>query len=289
MLRTERDVLTGAVVVGVDGSPGSRAALDWAGQDAALRGRRLVLLAAATPSAGAPAPAYDVTGSPALVEAREYAEARWPDLEVLPLAVGERAAPALIEASSHAAVVVLGSHGHSAVDRFVLGSVTHHVTAHALCPVVVVRGHGSGWRLPVTVGLDDAPAAHEAIGFALEVAATRGVPLVAVRAWEGRPSAVYGAWATDPEVLAGMRAEQERLAHDVLAGWPEKYPEVEVVVRLVRQHPSLAIVAESHRSQLLVVGARGHGEFQGMTFGSVAAAACSRAECPVAVVPARQG
>jgi hypothetical protein len=80
-----------------------------------------------------------------------------------------------------------------------------------------------------------------------------------------------------------LRLEREVLA-ERLAGWSEKYPEVSVRRLVVRDRPARALVEESGRAQLVVVGARGRGGFRGMLLGSVSQALLHHSHCPVAVV-----
>jgi nucleotide-binding universal stress UspA family protein len=54
-----------------------------------------------------------------------------------------RPAQALVEEAGGAALLVVGSHGHGAVRRALLGSVSHAMLHHAPCPLAVVRGDGS--------------------------------------------------------------------------------------------------------------------------------------------------
>jgi Dienelactone hydrolase family/Universal stress protein family len=70
---------------------------------------------------------------------------------------------------------------------------------------------------------------------------------------------------------------------ETLAGWTEKYPDVDVVSRLVPRRPVLALVGESAGATLLVVGSYGHGWFAGMLLGSVSQAVLRHASVSVAV------
>ncbi len=78
--------------------------------------------------------------------------------------------------------------------------------------------------------------------------------------------------------------EETRVLSEAVAGWCDRYPEVKVRKTVVRGRASRALVEESARAQLLVVGARGRGGFTGLMLGSVSQAALHHAKCPVAVV-----
>lgn len=128
------------VVVGVDGSAGAMRALDWATEEAACSGAMLEIHTA-----------YGlgyVLVSPHLVkeamkgvldEAIARVKRTAPEVETV--GVGHEGSPvaALVEASKHADLLVVGSRGHGDFAELLLGSVSRHCVMHAFCPVVVVR------------------------------------------------------------------------------------------------------------------------------------------------------
>jgi nucleotide-binding universal stress UspA family protein len=80
-----------------------------------------------------------------------------------------------------------------------------------------------------------------------------------------------------------VRREERRLA-ERLAGWQEKYPDVDVEPRVARDVPARALIDLSRRAQLVVVGSRGRGGGIRSLLGSVSHAVVHRADCPVAIV-----
>jgi nucleotide-binding universal stress UspA family protein len=188
--------------------------------------------------------------------------------------------------STQSRLVVLGHRGLGGFAGLLLGSVGVAVSAHAHCPVVVVRGNArpETARRPVAVGLDDSPQADLAIGFAFEEAACRQVGLTAVRAWT--PPHLPWQTATRPLVYDAdeLESAERHLAETALAGWRDKYPGVRVTIRLVPGGAGHALVTASHDSQLMVVGSRGRGGFAGLLLGSVSQQLLHHAHCPVAVV-----
>jgi len=134
------------IVVGVDGSAPSRRALAWAAHEARLRGDSLVAVIAwhVPAQLGYPAVptfAFDFEGA----ARQELAEVLEQELgedapAVLPRVEHGPAAAVLIDASRGADLLVVGSRGHGEFSGMLLGSVSQHCTAHAHCPVVVVRG-----------------------------------------------------------------------------------------------------------------------------------------------------
>ena len=279
------------VVVGVDGSPGSVLAVDWAAAEAGRRGARLELLYAEVPTPPVvglePAPVAPLASDPVphfLDEARHRVVAARPDLEVGLWPTVGGPASSLIERSRVADVVVVGAHGRSLLGRLFLGSVSHHVAAHAHCLAVVVRGRLPEETAPVAVGIDDSPTARLALEVAFEQARAHRVPLVVFHAWQDLPATGYGVWAPPPALADELRVEAETLLSDALLGWSEKYPEVEVRSHVEHAHPMTAVVNESESAQLVVLGAHGRGHFAGMAVGSVPSAAVREAACPVMVV-----
>ncbi|HWQ23751.1 MAG TPA: universal stress protein [Gaiellaceae bacterium] len=151
--------MAGVIVVGVDGSAASRAALRWAAEEARLRGAALVALHAWTyvppPPIGEPGmipiPAGDL--APQLEAERMAAQAELEAAlaDAFPEGVPELVEPRLVEGDpaetleregASADLVVVGSRGRSGLASVLLGSVTRHVVDHAPCPVVVVKARG---------------------------------------------------------------------------------------------------------------------------------------------------
>jgi nucleotide-binding universal stress UspA family protein len=282
----------GALIVGVDGSPGSEAALEWATAEAGRRRLPLHLVHATNIDylvAAAMLSPSDVTDVPdELVEdAMARVRAAAPDLTVTAEASTQSAARALVERSVGAEEVVVGSQGKGPV-RGALGSVSLQVAMHARCPVVVVRGHEPGVATgPVVVGVDGSALSSEAVGYAFEHASLRRVPLAVVHVWW--IEFVEGVVVTTPGTpqWREIRERQRLSVSESLAGWREKYPDVEVEVHIEHGRPADALVSNSERACLVVVGARGRGGFGGLLLGSVSHGVLHRAHCPVAVVRSR--
>ena len=148
--------MPGTIVVGVDGSPASLAALRFAVEEAQLRDWSVVAVHAwlylppaplAEPGL-VPAPQVDVPGT--LEALRDGADAEFqaaldaafaedPPVEIERKLVEGDAAEVLEQESKKADLVVVGSRGHSGIRAVLLGSVSRHVVDHAPCPVVVVK------------------------------------------------------------------------------------------------------------------------------------------------------
>ena len=136
----------GRIVVGVDGSPSSLAALDWAARQGELTGSSLELVMAwEWPTVyGAPF-AFPTDWDPAADAARVLDEAvttvrcNHPDVDIRQTVVEGHPAPALTSASGGAQLLVIGCRGHGEFAGMLLGSVSEHCVTNAQCPVLVLR------------------------------------------------------------------------------------------------------------------------------------------------------
>ncbi len=134
------------IVVGIDGSPSSLAALRWALWHAAAVGSDVHAIAAwEVPATFGYPPAYiDVDWSEVARETLEKALADTedvaPTVKVTADVVHGHPSNVLVAASKEADLLVVGNRGHSTVTEMLLGSVSQHCVHHAECPVVVVRG-----------------------------------------------------------------------------------------------------------------------------------------------------
>jgi nucleotide-binding universal stress UspA family protein len=292
--------LNGQVVVGYDGTDSAELAVDWAAMEAARRGVPLSVVFATDfdgmlggPRESEVLPSVSLSAAEAVardgaVRARNAA----PGLEVTTRTRVGAVAGVLVELSSQASLVVLGTRGHGPLAGALLGSVAFAVTAHAACPVVVVRGEAPlapGRFAPIMVGVDGSPECRPALRFAAEMAAAAGAPLTVLCAWKASTSEAWEAayWSTarpgqHPQTAAELAAQQvAREAVEMVRGW---LPEVDVRYRTVCGPARHLLPIESRSAGLLVVGARGGGGFAGLHLGSTGRAAIHEALCPVAVV-----
>jgi nucleotide-binding universal stress UspA family protein len=193
----------------------------------------------------------------------------------------------LIEQSTAASMVVVGARGRGGFAGMLAGSVASQLAAHAYGPVIVVRDAPDGAApagRPVVVGVDGSPEGSTALAFAMEEAAGLDVNLLAVHVWPALPTAAGRVTRWHHDHGATDRAA-ERTMLDQLAGWQQKYPEVNIGWRTVHGFdPGPALVTASHGAGLVVIGAHRHGRFAGTTPGSVTRALIHHAVCPVAVV-----
>ena len=287
------------IVAAVDGSRSALDAVRWAADEAARRGLPLRLVHAVEVSTiayggafGLPQDFFDAlrqSGRGYLDDATAAAGKLHPELAVTADLLDGSPIPVLVDASEHAAMVVLGSRGLGGFTELLTGSTAVATIARAHCPVVVVRGEHPDPAGPVVVGVDGAPTSESALAWAFEEASFRRVELVAVHGWTEFASENSYAFArqfvVDWDVV--VTRQEEQLA-ERLAGYGEKFPDV-TVRRVVEGGPARQLLLDHARgAQLVVVGSRGHGELGGLLLGSTSQALMHHAPCPVLVVRAQR-
>jgi nucleotide-binding universal stress UspA family protein len=263
-------VTPGSVVVGVDGSPFSDAAVEWAAAYAAARRTPLTLMHATGDLGGYRVPFRAEARHMAAPVARRIIEqasgvarrtSSEVDLETRTLDEDPRQALLGVE---DAYMLVVGTRGHGPVAALLLGSVSQALVSHATCPVTVVRpadDRDKEKRGKVVVGVDVDGGAGEALEVAFEIASMSRRPV----------EVLHAATAPDRE-LAGL-----------LTGYSEKYPDVEVTTRMADDAPAEALVHASQTAAHVVVG--GPGGRRGLRhLGSVGRTVVEHAHCPVTVV-----
>ncbi|MEU5591315.1 universal stress protein [Streptomyces sp. NPDC020298] len=283
------------LVVGVDGSEPSLRAVDWAADEAALRGLPLRLVHASlweryegtSLAKDLGKPSEQVMAEDIVETAARRAHSRQADVQVTTDVLPEEPGYVLVRESRTASAMVLGSRGRSGMAEALLGSVSVTVAGHAHCPVIVLRGSHDNRAVPgrhghVVVGVGEKQADAAAMRFAAEEARRRGVPLEAVRAWRCPAHET-----TDHPLLAGepARLHEERAA-EVLQAALRGIPDgVEVHRRTVEGHARQVLLEASAGADLLVVGARRREGHYGLQLGRVAHGVLHHAACPVTVVP----
>ena len=273
------------VIVAYDGSSDSDRGLDWAIGYARLRGLPLEVYSSSGDLEYLPERTDDQAD--ALVESwLELAATRLKDSGVgdwTTTATKGKVVPELIEASQSASLLVVGAQGHGILGGMLLGSVSQHLTRHAHCPVVVVRGQRAATSNRVVVGVDGSDASLQALRFGFEYADLLGASVAAL--YGRSTTAMNGPWDVDvaPAVAEEMDSAQRLLA-EAVAGLREEYPDVPLELQPMPLPAVRALADASLTASLVVVGTRGRGGFMGLLLGSVSASVLAHAQCPVAVV-----
>jgi len=135
----------------------------------------------------------------------------------------------------------------------------------------------------IAVGVDGSDSSEKALIWAVEEAVQRGYPLEVVHAWyhPGQAAGLPLAMLTDPQVL---RDSSQAMVERMVSPWREKFPDLEIRIRLAETAPVPALVGASRAAELVVVGSRGHGGLAGLMLGSVSNALAHHSECPVVIV-----
>lgn len=280
------------LLVGVDGSPPSDAALRFACGQAVLRRLPLTILHAWQPypayasgammgpgqMAPAPVEMADI-GRQVLDSAAKIAEDFRPRLVHTDRLVQGAAPGALMEASEGALLVVVGGRDRARHEVGWLGPVPLRLAAKSHCPVVVVPSEAnvSG---DVVIGVDGSEVAEDAVGFAFEQASRQGSALTALYAF----NVGAGLTGLDTSLFADRRENARRQLSETLSGWCDKYPDVVVNSVVTDESPLRALRTASATASLVVVGSHGRGFFLRHVLGSVSSALLRVSDCPVAVI-----
>jgi nucleotide-binding universal stress UspA family protein len=282
------------VLVCVDGSAASDAAVAWGTREAIMGGLPITLFHAVAPvlvgwpvgQLYADMPDWQKDdGQRVIDQARKALSASLGGSEppeIRTELVYSSVVPALIDASKEAWMIVSGSQGLGALGRLLLGSVTTGLVHHAHCPVAVIHSDERAAPdpgAPVLLGIDGSPASEAATALAFDEASHRGVELRALHVWSD-----VGVFAVLGMDWRDREREGQEILGERLAGWQERYPDVPVERLLFCDKPSQWLLKESEHAQLLVVGSRGRGGFPGMLLGSVSSAVAQAARVPVIVV-----
>ncbi|MEU8322503.1 universal stress protein [Nonomuraea sp. NPDC048881] len=279
--------MPGRIMVGVDGSAPSDAALGWAADDAARTGAELHIVHALDrqPYSVGRFPDFGqwnnllLAASRVLERAEAAVRARQPSVPVHAEIVEGTPAAVLQDQARRADELVIGNRGLGGFAGALLGSVTTQVAGQVRCPVVVVRADPPERVGEVGVGIDDSGVCEPAIGYAFEQARLRGATLRLIHAWQIPVHAFAPEIAYDVDEV---RAAQRAVIRTRTAGWRERCPEVTVVEDVQSAHPVEAITGAP--CDLLVVGSRGRGAFGSLLLGSVSRGVLHHARCPVAVI-----
>jgi nucleotide-binding universal stress UspA family protein len=298
------------ILVGVDGSAASLHALDWAMQEAGVRGLGLRLVCGyALPSFAAASldggyAALDdsaIRAGAQAVVADAAARVTGSGLPVSSHVMVGDAAAVLIDESARVQLAVVGTRGGGGFAERLLGTVSSALPAHAHCPTVVVPTRRAHKGDPpsdepavvrpvdrVVVGVDGSPQAELALRWAIREAKAWDAELLAVTGVPVAASTSALAWlpaAIDhDQVISDVAAALDVLIDRVAAAEPGS----PTVKRTVLDGTGAQLLTEySVDTDLLVVGSRGRGGFAGLLLGSTSQAVLHHAQCPVMVITDR--
>jgi len=185
-------------------------------------------------------------------------------------------------------LIVVGTHGHTGISRFLLGSVATAILRHAPCDVLVCRGNAGNlpFRRPL-VAMDFSAASKRALRHTARLAQPNA-PIELLHAWE-LPTGSWGAsffgvdrfpWSQirDAVVQTAKRKGDKLIAESAALGHP-------LHLDLVQGAPTPVITHAAERGgyDLIAVGTHGHGGFRKLLLGSVAEGVIRHAPCSVLV------
>lgn len=296
----------GRIVVGYDGSESGGAAVDWAAERAQRRNLPLTVVSVVDHVGILPAieghsswlrifqEQADGLAAQGVQRARKIADT----VDIASEARVGQVADILINTSREADRLVVGTRGHGELTGMLLGSVSFAVSAHANCPVVVVRGDHTapGPDRPVLVGVDDSAGARSALRHAADLAAEAYAPLIiitTIRPVASHVWAEFGYYSVETAGGPNFEALAQEAASNLTAAAAhtakERHPTLNVQEQVITGSATQELVRAADGCGLLVVGTRGHGGFAGLLLGSVSHGVIHWAPCPVVVVHAPGG
>ncbi|HEX5365141.1 MAG TPA: universal stress protein [Acidimicrobiales bacterium] len=283
------------IIVGVDGSVTSAAALRWAAREAEARGAELVAVLVwdlfnqrHADGSRRFDPDYDASSADdALAAAVAEALGAERAAGVTRTVVCDLPSRGLLATAEDADLLVVGARGLGGFRGLLLGSVSQQCLHHATGPIAIV--HGEGDRAEgdgqVVVGVDGSEASDAALRWALADAACRKGRVEVVHAWETMVE--YGpVLGTVPEDVSAIEAAAERLVDEVVAAARPVAPDVPVERTVVCGEPASTLLNAAKGADLVVVGRRGRGGFARLLLGSVSEHVARHASTTVVVVPA---
>ncbi|KRE80425.1 universal stress protein [Arthrobacter sp. Soil762] len=277
------------IVVGVNDSGSSEAALAWAMHRAAALKMPVLLVHAVDDRWTYDTPGYyemlRKAGAELVATAKARALAEAPSVDVRTMLGSGSPGYALRKRSKDAAMMVIGS-GH-AWPGGTLTDRALQIAAVATCPVAVIGEHDPAARHGILVGVDGSEESTQAVAFAAAEADRDGQGLTVLHAFRGPNRWVQKGM---PESnFAELIVEEERIVlAETIAGLADIYPDLVVhQVLETDKEPADALVASAQDARLLVLGSRGRGSFKRLMLGSTAHTVLTHLPCPTIITRVR--
>jgi nucleotide-binding universal stress UspA family protein len=275
------------VTVAVDGGRASEAALAWAIDRARSVDLSMTITTVVGPDSELPPGAQGAFMSRSedvLMRAKATTIAELPTLAVTTQIRRGQPHDAIIAASGHADLLVIGTNKTPPLTGIIHGTLPLKVAGQAECTTVVVPVDWKPETGEVVVGWNDDAAAEKAVDFAAAEASRRDVGLTIVHAWKVpgmAPMDGAGAAILVEQVMNASRQLLAEAAHRVELA----YPTLPVTQSLHAGQAAVALVGAASHASLVVVGSRGRGAITGFFLGSVSHDVLLNMPAPVAVVP----
>jgi nucleotide-binding universal stress UspA family protein len=285
------------IVVGVDRSDASAAALRWAVEEARQTTAVLDVVHAYLAPLAYVGTDEDIAKidpelhATAVGNLARFVAAAGVDLEGLEVTQRlhpGRAADGLLAEARTADLLVIGSRGAGGFEGLLLGSTAEHCARHADCPVVVIPAHTPAVTGRITVGVDGSEAAVRALAWAVPEAERRRADIEVVSVYRAFDAAgPYGGafmQLASPGSTERFRLEAEEQVTEAIASI-ETRADLRISSTVLAGHPAKVLVERTASTDLLVLGRRGRHGFPGLLLGSVTRQVLHHARSPVAVVP----
>ncbi|MFC4223652.1 universal stress protein [Lysinibacter cavernae] len=278
--------MTQRIVIGIDGSEPSRAAIAW-GVERAYRYNAPVLLAHVVDDSFLSESPVFISEARAAAEQivaseREYAESLNPNVPITTEIVVGNPAHEFQRLSEGSALVVLGTHKGSKVPGMFFGTKGIKIAAVSKSPVAIIPLEKGVERSGVVVGIDTSEASEKALAYAAAEADRTNQPLIAIYAWT--PPVTPGLeYLWSDQLLTTQRESAESAIAIALGGLPEQYPDLKIIREVVQAPPVAALLTAAETAQLLVVGNRGRAGIARLLLGSVSHGVLQNVQCPTVV------
>jgi nucleotide-binding universal stress UspA family protein len=281
--------MSGKIVVGFDGSPSGKVALDWALRRAEATQSDVDVIYVADTSwdseAFTAAPLLQEHGAVVLASAAFNADTKAPHVKVTSRVLSGNPVTVLCaEAESAGAeLLVVGTYRKDAYERLTTSAVSLRVAASAKVPVAVIPDLPPVHRTGVVVGIDGSDASADILETGIVEAARLGEPLHVVSAWTVPPLSMPE--FTDGSELYDALEERARTGVEAaLARVDPDHPAVEIRTEVVLDSPAAALIKSSKDAALLVIGSHGRRGISRFLLGSVSHDVLIHTPCPVLVL-----
>jgi nucleotide-binding universal stress UspA family protein len=286
----KEDTMVERVTVAVDGGAASGAALAWVIDRAKtvtmyLEITSVVGLDSDLPSGEDSGYRTPIEEAVADAEARVHAEAA--GLAVTTKLRHGVPHEALVAASRHADLLVIGTNKTSPLAGIVHGTLPLKVAGHSECTTVVVPFDWKPSTGTVVAGWVDDPTAEAALDFAAEEAARRATTLAVVSTWTTPPLSAMDS-AGSALLVEQVVAANAQLLAGAVHRVQRAHPALTVTQHTQAGSPAVAIVRAAENAVMVVVGSRGRGAIAGFLLGSVSHDLLLNMPAPVAVVPRKE-
>jgi nucleotide-binding universal stress UspA family protein len=194
-------------------------------------------------------------------------------------------------------LIVLGTHGHSGFERWMLGSVTEKVLRKAPCPVLTVppqvgEAPDDARRLfkRILCAIDFSEASLKGLEYALSLAQEADAALVLMHVIEGLPEPPDWQTSHGPAVAEYLRLSEQDALRRLRAAVPHdasSWCQPEIIVRAGKPYQAILAVAQEHDCHLIVMGVHGRNPLDRLFFGSTTTQVVRTAATPVLTVKGR--